>query len=74
MEEVQLALLRKASIAERISLMRSLTKTAFYLSHRAIRRANPTLSEQEVDLLFVKYHYGEDLMRRLRDYLNRRDS
>ena len=70
-EEVQLSLIRKASIARRISLVRSLSTTAMQLSRRAIARANPGKSELELDLLFVAYHYGDDLAMRLRNYLTR---
>jgi hypothetical protein len=40
-----------------------------YLSRRAIQRANPLLSEREVDLAFVANHYGESLAERLRSYM-----
>jgi hypothetical protein len=42
--------------------MASLAETAIQLSRRAIQRANPTYSELEVNLAFVTYHYGEDLL------------
>ena len=72
-EEVQLKLLRQASIAERFALMASLSETAIQLSRRAIQRANPTYSELEVNLAFVAYHYGEDLAERIRKYLEQRN-
>ncbi len=68
-EEVQIMLLRQASIAERFALMASLSETSIQLSRRAIQRANPTYSELEVNLAFVAYHYGEDLAERVRQYL-----
>ena len=68
-EEVQLSLIRQASIAKRISAMRSLSQTVIQLSRRAIAKANPGKSELELDLLFVAHHYGEDLAMRLRKYL-----
>ncbi|MEW6702762.1 MAG: hypothetical protein AB1298_08580 [Bacteroidota bacterium] len=70
-ERFQISLLRKASIAERLALMQSLTSTTIQLSKRAIARANPALSKKELDLLFVKYHYGDKLALQLRDYLIR---
>ncbi len=73
-EEVQIALLRKASPAKRAWLMRSLSQTVLRLSRRAFRRAHPDLSEQELNLLFVKHCYGDDLAERLRIYLNRRET
>ena len=73
-EQFQISLLRRASAAERISRACSLSKTVIQLSHRAIRRANPELNEQEMNLLFVKYSYGKDLSEHLRKYLNRKKS
>ena len=71
-EKVQIDLLRKASNSDRFALMGSLTATAISLSRRAIARANPDLSPQEVDLEFVEIHYGKELAARLRRYLEMR--
>jgi len=71
-EQVQISLLRQASAAERISRMCSLSETVIHLSRRAIRRANPKLNEQELNLLFVEYCYGKDLSDHVRSYLNRK--
>lgn len=71
-EAVQIALLRKAGPAKRVEVMRSLSRTVLRLSWRGLRRANPDLSEQELNLLFVKHCYGDDLAHRLQTYLNRR--
>ncbi|MFH1038260.1 MAG: hypothetical protein V1789_06280 [PVC group bacterium] len=70
-EKVQLDLLRQASVAERFSLARSLSRTVIRLSRRAIARANPQMNEDEVNLQFISLHYGSDLADRLRDYLKR---
>jgi vacuolar-type H+-ATPase subunit F/Vma7 len=43
------------------------------LSKRALARANKSLDEQEVNLLFVSHHYGKDLADRLRKYLEKTD-
>jgi hypothetical protein len=71
-EKVQIELLRKASTADRFALMCSLTATAISLSRRAIARANPDFTPQEVDLKFVELHYGKELAGRLRRYLETR--
>ena len=71
-EEFQISLIRRASVAERLSRTRSLSRTIIQLSRRAIVRANPTLSEQERDIIFVAYHYGNELAERLREYVNRK--
>lgn len=73
-ERFQISLLRKASVAKRFALMQSLTSTTIQLSKRAIARANPGLSKRELDLLFVKYNYGDKLAEKLRDYLIRNDN
>lgn len=70
-ERFQIALIRRASIAQRISKTRSLSQTVIRLSRRAILRANPELSEEEVNLIFVAFHYGNDLADRLREYLKK---
>lgn len=72
-EKVQIALLRKATLARRFEIVRSLSQTTIELSRRAIQRANPTFSQREVDLAFVAYHYGEELAERLRRYLEQRE-
>lgn len=73
-EEVLIGLIRKASVAKRISRMHSLTRTILRLSKRAIAKANPGLSEQELNLLFVKIHYGDELANRLHTYLEHKNT
>ncbi|MFQ5585025.1 MAG: hypothetical protein ACE5GL_11365, partial [Calditrichia bacterium] len=68
-----IGLIRKASSAEKIAQVRSLSKTVMRLSRRAIARANKGLSEEQIDLLFVEYHYGKDLANRLKKYLEKRN-
>ena len=68
-EKIQIELIRQSSVARRISIVRSLSQTTMFLSRRAIQRANPLLSEREVDLLFVEHHYGKELAERLRVYM-----
>lgn len=68
-EEIQILLLRQATVAQRLAVMRSLSRTTIQLSRRAIRRANPSYSQLEVNLAFVDCHYGGELARRLRQYL-----
>lgn len=68
-EAVRMDLLRKASVAQRASMMRSLTRTAVASSRRAIRRARPGLNQRELDLLFVELNYGRELADRLRQWV-----
>jgi len=69
-EKFQISLIRKSSISERISRLRSLTQTAIQLSRRAIKRANPELSEKDLQCKFVEYHYGNKIAVGLKKYLN----
>jgi lipoprotein NlpI len=71
-EQVQIELLRKASITERVALASSLTQTTFYLAQQAIKEANPDKSEEELKLLFVAIHYGQELADRLQDFYKNR--
>lgn len=71
-ERVQIALLRRASIAERFARVRSLTQTTIQLALRALRRQHPELSSDELFVLFVEIHYGEALASGLRADLERR--
>ncbi len=66
---VQIQLLRKATLSERLRLMCDLTTAAIELSRDAIRRANPTWSELEVKLQWAELHYGKDLADQLRLHL-----
>jgi hypothetical protein len=73
-ERVQIELLRKATGAQRIAKMRSLTSFVVGMSRQAAARANPGLTSREIDLLWVKLNYGQELAGRLRDYLEERQS
>jgi hypothetical protein len=71
-ERVQIELLRKATVAQRVSLAFSLTESALKQVQRAIRKAHPNASEEELRLIFVEVHYGKELADRLRAYLGRK--
>jgi len=72
-ERALISLIRKASFVTKVSQVRSLSQVAIQLSKRAIARANKDLSERQVDVLFVAYHYGEDLASNLEKYLSRNE-
>lgn len=57
-EKLHLTLLRKTSVAKRISLMRSLTRTVVGLSRQGLKRAHPDFSTQELAELFVQLNYN----------------
>lgn len=73
-EEIQISLIRKASVAKRISRMRSLSQTVIHLSRRAILRVNPELSGNELKCKIIAHHYGDDLADRFHNYLNHKTS
>jgi len=72
-EQIQLRLLRKASVAKRIAGMRSLSETVIGLSRRGIRKANPGLGEKDLAYMIVAHHYGPALGTCFRTYLDSRD-
>lgn len=69
-EKVLISLIRSKSIPERLSRLESLSSLTIRLSKRGIARANPGKSKQELDLLFVKLHYGETLFNKLKQFLS----
>lgn len=71
-EKFQISLIRSASVAERLLRARSLSSTVIELSRRAISRANPELSEQELNLVLTAHYYGKELVERLREYFRRK--
>ncbi|MCD4691575.1 MAG: hypothetical protein K8R79_01570 [Calditrichales bacterium] len=70
-EEVLISLFQKASAAKKFSKIRSLSQTTFQLSRRAIARANKDLTERQIDIIFVSYHYGDKIANNLKKYLDR---
>jgi hypothetical protein len=71
-ERVQIGLLRQAGPTRRAALALSLSAQVIGLARRAIRRAIPAATEEEVGLRFVELHYGEDLAADLRRFLSAR--
>jgi hypothetical protein len=71
-ERQQIKMLQTLDNRRRFRLASELSATTRMLARRAIKRANPTLSEEEIDILFVRYHYGADLADRLHLFLKNR--
>jgi len=65
-------MLRQMSTAQRISLLRTATSIHVRIVKQVIRRAYPEASQQELDILFIKHAYGEELAARVEAYLQRR--
>ncbi len=64
-QKVQIDLLRKAGSARRTMMAINLSHTAMELSKRAIRRANPELSEFEIKIRFLALCHGEELAKKV---------
>ena len=65
-QDLQIALLRKAGVAERISRAFMLSEAMISLSRQGLKRRHPKLSPDELDLLFIEYCYGTSLAQRVR--------
>jgi hypothetical protein len=68
-QRLQIELSRKSSPAEKIAQVRRMTDFVVRLSRRAIERANPEFSREEIDLRWVEINYGPKLAAELRDDL-----
>ena len=68
-EDVLLGLLRSKSPVEKLGQVRSLSRLIIGLSRRAIARANCGKDPVELDLLFIRLHYGESLARKVAAYI-----
>ncbi len=64
--EFQIRLLREASPARRMRVVRSLSRSVIELSRRALRRRHPNATEDEIDIAFVALHYGPEPAARVR--------
>lgn len=71
-ERVQIELLRKAGLARRAELTRSLSRTTIEFAWQAIEDANPGASPDEIAVIFVAVHYGKELTARYAQHLARR--
>jgi hypothetical protein len=68
-EAFQQELLRRASVSEKFSLVRTLTATVVSLCWQGIRERHPEFSELEIGLYFVEMNYGKALADGLRHRL-----
>jgi hypothetical protein len=71
-ERIQIEILRKMSVAQRLGRMRDWTRTLVHLSREGLARANPGLDDRGLDLLWVEHQYGRELALGLREYLEKR--
>jgi len=66
--KLQITLLQSKTTAERLALTFTLSDMTISLSRRAIRRANPSFSKEEINCRFVELHYGKPLADALNQY------
>jgi len=71
-QDHQIALLRKASVSERISRAFMLSEAMINLSRQGLKRRHPKLSPEELDVLFVEHCYGPELAQKFRAHLKER--
>jgi hypothetical protein len=69
-ERVQLELLRRAGSTRRAAMALRLSAEVLTMARRAVRRAMPGATEQEVALRFVELHYGRQLAEGLRRHFD----
>ena len=67
-ERVLISLIRKLSTEEKLKQVMQFSSSIINLSKRAISRANPDLNEVEKKILFVEYHYGAELAKKIRSF------
>jgi hypothetical protein len=65
----QIELLRQAGSRRRLAIGLRMGEDAIQLSRHELRRLHPTLTDQQIALLWVKVHYGDDMAEQLRAYL-----
>ena len=68
-ESILIEMLSKLTISQRLAKTISFSSSVINLSKRAIYRANPGKSKSELDLIFVRHHYGDDLADKLKLFL-----
>jgi hypothetical protein len=71
-DRVQIELLRGATDAQRAALARSLSCTVMGLVRQGIADRNPTASQDELSVEFIRVCYGPELAREVRQDLEAR--
>lgn len=67
-------LIRKAPIAKRFALVRSLTTFATRLNQQNIQQLYPQLAKEEIAVIFVKDHYNRVLAYNIRTAFKQREA
>jgi hypothetical protein len=71
-EQVQIDLIRLASVPRRLQLAFSLSATVITMARQALCRAHPAESQQEINVRFAELHYGAEVADALRSWLAER--
>jgi hypothetical protein len=69
MERIQIELIRKASPAKRFAIMQAWSELLIEANKQHIHKNHPDASEDEISLIFVAQHYGQELADRLRAHM-----
>lgn len=73
-DRVQMELLRSATPVQRAGLALSLSATVIQLARLALARQDPTATDEEIGLRFVRLHYGPEIANGLAAFLRNRPS
>lgn len=68
-ESILIEMISKLTVSQRLAKTLSFSSAVLNLSKRAIYRANPGKSKSELDLIFVRLHYGNELADKLKLFL-----
>jgi hypothetical protein len=71
-ERAQIEIMRRLGPGKRFEMMRRLSRSQLKMAWSGLKRANPTLSERELQVKAVELWYGLDDARRLREKLQER--
>lgn len=64
-ERIEIEVLRRLGMGKRVEMMRRLSRTQMRMAWQGLRRANPTLTERELQVKAVALWYGEEHAKRL---------
>jgi|WetSurMetagenome_2_1015567.scaffolds.fasta_scaffold590746_1 hypothetical protein len=67
--EKYLALQRNKNIAEKLSQVDAMRSFIINLSKNRIKHFYPALDQKDVDLIFIKYNFGEKIAEAVRNYV-----
>ena len=70
-ERVLISFIRTKSPSKKLSQILSLSQTTMQLYKRAIARAHKQLNIDQIKLLFINYHYGENLAEQVKKYIDK---